>query len=82
MEEMFCGKVSSPYLGQNNEGLEVGTTSLYNTFQSLVKIKTEKSDETLQRRLSLVGEEIARFMQATAEHSFKTQKIAYNLIKK
>ena len=37
---MFCGKVSYPYLGQNKEGLEVDTTSLYNTFLSLVKIKT------------------------------------------
>lgn len=41
---MFSGKVSFPYLGQNKEGMEVNTTSLYTTFQSLVKIKTERSD--------------------------------------
>lgn len=74
--------MSFPYLAQNKEGMEVNTSSLFNSFLSIVKIKMEKSDETLLRRLSLVSEEIARFMQATAEHSFKTQKIAFNIIKK
>ena len=44
MEDMFCGKVASPYLTQNKEGYELDASSIFSSYSAYLKIKLERSD--------------------------------------
>jgi hypothetical protein len=82
MEDMFSGKVLQPFLAQNKDHHEVDPSDIYASLLAQVKLRMEKNDETLQKRHASIQEEIVKFMQFTADHNIRTQKIAQALIKR
>ncbi len=47
---MFAGRVHHPYTAQNKEGLNIDPSSIYSSYLSYLRYKTERSEEALKRK--------------------------------
>jgi hypothetical protein len=82
MEDMYGGRVSSPYLAQNKDGEFMDPSSMYSSYFSHLFTKMERSEESLFRKHFLIREHVIKFGQALFDQSLKFQRNAIIAIRR